>query len=251
MSKEDRLERIEQYLRGELSGVEREVFEEALSIDPELKKEYLFQKELFDAIGNPRYDHMETAIRQADQRYFGEQPAQNGGLLKAIPKGWWAAVAASILVGAFGLWWLLGVSQAPQYADLYEPFDPPTLFRGEAVLEVPEDLLLGLSFYEEGNFAEARKYLEPVVSENPDQFLAQLLLGVSWLELEDYPKAEAVLGTLSDTEGHTLQGPALWYLALSQWQLDKPVEAKASLDELISLQEGEWSHKAKTLRDSW
>ncbi|HAA16379.1 MAG TPA: hypothetical protein DCE41_33610, partial [Cytophagales bacterium] len=69
MSKRATIERIEQYLRGELNELDRAVLEEAMEQDADLKALFEFHRDLHHAVSNPKIDAFEAAVKKADERY--------------------------------------------------------------------------------------------------------------------------------------------------------------------------------------
>lgn len=62
MAPEQKFELIEKYLRGELSAEESAVFEQQLKSDPELRKEFNFQKEVIEGIRKARIAQLKAML---------------------------------------------------------------------------------------------------------------------------------------------------------------------------------------------
>ena len=250
MNSADQDKRIEAYLRGELVGIDKQLFEEELAHDAQLKADYLLQKELFEAVGNPKIDLMEAAIAAAGGRYTQQQ--------KHAPKRgnrpvWWpyavaAAVVVLIITGITIIWFSTSQPNPPSFAAYYEPFPAPGTYRGEGALQASDNLLLGLAHYEQAQYAEAIPYLTQEVEQDTTQAaMPRLLLGVSYLQTALWPNAVTALQPLTSDSTHTLYGPALWYHAYAAQQAGSPQQAQRLLQRLARRNDGPWTTKAKAL----
>lgn len=224
-------------------GVEKDLFEDALLEDEVLRQDFELHKEVFFAVGNPRVDHLEDEIRKAGNRYFKEGKTEKGRLNSFLLIGLAAGLSLLIVIG-----WFIFAKPAIDYAEAFVPFEAPTLYRGEEVLAVSEEMLLGLSFYEQARYTDAIVYLDIVAAgESKERWMARLLLGVSYFALEEYSLAEFHLERLVRNDSHLLEGPTLWYLGLVKGVMGNEEEALVVFDQLKNLEAGEWSKKAKGL----
>jgi len=62
----DNLELIDKYLNGEMSGSELTLFEQSLNVDPLLKKEFEFQKDIVNGIKSARAKELKTKLDAVD-----------------------------------------------------------------------------------------------------------------------------------------------------------------------------------------
>ncbi|MEL6538026.1 MAG: tetratricopeptide repeat protein [Bacteroidota bacterium] len=245
MNKRAKIDRIEQYLRGELSELDRTVLEEAMEQDPELKALYDFHRDVHDAVSNPKIDAFEQAVKKADVRYHA--PPAPPRLVRTTGHRWWAAAALVILALSWAIFATWEEGQSPTLASLYQPYPTTTVVRGEAVLGLSDATLMALSHYEQGQFAQAIPYWWQSLAQDPTQAMPRLLYSICLIELDSLPQAVTQLAALTQDDSHTLQGPAWWYLAVAQDRLQLAGPAKQSLLHLSSLPEGQWSTQAKAL----
>lgn len=59
---ENKIEQIEEYLRGNLNNLQKESFEASLTSDPLLKQEFEFQKDIVDSIRNQRHAQLKATL---------------------------------------------------------------------------------------------------------------------------------------------------------------------------------------------
>lgn len=242
MNNEAQVERIEQYLRGELSPLEQRVFEQEMAQDAELAALFAYHQKLHDALGNPRIDAFEEALQEARQRY---QQTQSKEKQQARRPWYWAAAAVLALVlAATWLLWPGSKALSTSLEAQYAPYEAGTLLRGPALLQLPEAALQALAYYEQGQYAQAMPYLQETMAQDSSLALPRLLYGICLLETQNNTAALQHLSTMAQDGTHTLQGPAWWYLAVAQARNGQAQQARQSLQHLATLQEGPWSQKA-------
>lgn len=107
MKKQERQDRIEQYLRQEMSPAERAQFEAAMKRDAALAEEVRLQQQLHEEFGDRA---KQTFIRELDKlgdQYFGPSPASG--------RMWWnwKWLLGALLMVAVGLWLVIWVLPVP------------------------------------------------------------------------------------------------------------------------------------------
>jgi TolA-binding protein len=98
-------------------------------------------------------------------------------------------------------------------------------------------LLTGKSFYGQGNYGEARRWLTQLVNEQPNSPLvpeARVWIGRTWLAEEDFEKSgEMLRGVLAEVPQFEGRGEALFFAAETELRQENWQEAIAAYRELI------------------
>ncbi|HEX7878290.1 MAG TPA: tetratricopeptide repeat protein, partial [Candidatus Eisenbacteria bacterium] len=98
-------------------------------------------------------------------------------------------------------------------------------------------LLTGKSFYGQGNYGEARRWLSQLVNEHPKSELlpeAQVWIGRTWLAEEDYEKSGSVLhGVLADIPQFEARSEAVFFAAETELRQEHWEQAIKEFRELI------------------
>ena len=178
-------ERIENYFEEKLSAAEKVKFESDLKSDPELANSvafYLVAKKA--AANNARTENL--AERHAEWQSLKKQNS------KFITLRTWYAVAAAVVMLAFGLAWYLlmpGKQDIQQLADVYvsENFTTLSLQMGGT----EDSIQLAISNYNNKKYAVTEKICEDVLSRDPENAEAKKLAGIVSLKVLNYDKAIA------------------------------------------------------------
>jgi tetratricopeptide (TPR) repeat protein len=212
------LERIESYLEGMLTQQERQEFEQQMETDPALALAYQQQLAILEAI---EYQGNERLRPQLDQIYREEVLGERADTpIRKIRIFQRLAVAASLLlVLSVGLWLLL---RAPAHERLFTAYyerPAATMFRDGQTSESEE----ALNAYQDDRFAEAIEQLEELDQSGTTTPEDLLVLGISYLEVDNYQEARSTLQRLEDNPNWL--DAATWYLALIYLRQNQSEEA--------------------------
>lgn len=89
-----------------------------------------------------------------------------------------------------------------------------------------------MDLYESGQYAQAARAFEKEILEDPNNELARLYGGISYLESEDPNKALEHLDYLIAMPGSRYKSDAKWYRSLALIKLRRSIEAEEELEEL-------------------
>ena len=155
-----------------------------------------------------------------------------------------AAAAAAILLCLLAGWWLLDRPE-PHVQLAREHF----VWRGreEARLGPAEDARLGLSAYDQQEYATALPLLREGVAAGVLDSINLLYAGVSALAVEDAATARELLTQVLDTGRYPLdEGDVRYYLGLAELELDNVPAARQQLRQSLDLQT-QFSDRAEAL----
>lgn len=224
-------DKIEAYLKGQLSEAERQAFEAEMAQDEDLAAEVGFLRDVRLAT-DPRW----TAIESAMKDYFAEKkrpspPEGRGGVWK---KFWWLAPLL-IIAGALYFWWPQQKEVAPsvpeksevEVPEQQEPTPPPVPGKPIAKNPAPPSPYLALAkeLYkvpEELTFTRGKD--EPPSTDNP---IAQ---AHALFQSGKYRQAAEAFKALTSSISYGYD--AEWYLLLSY--LAQLPETQAEFDTLLS-----------------
>ncbi len=221
------LAQIEKYLNNELSLQERQVFENQLSMDHELAKEFAFyanahsaSKQLAIEKRREKFEHLRTEI--------SNRPVRN-----IKPMIWISGLAASVIL-AFGFWWFsqTATTNAEIFANVYiqEHFQNlPVKMDGNA-----DSLQIGLRLFNEKKLNEAQKVFEAILQRKNNDSEATKYAGITALKLQQYDKAIQYFQVLSK-QTNLYSNPGKFYEALALMKQNKVDRNKAKkiLNEVI------------------
>src|SRR5258706_6334650 len=166
------------------------------------------------------------------EKHAGKESAMQAKVVPMYRQPWVLSVAASLLL-LVALTYYVTREQTPLNEKLYtayfEPFDSPGsgLTRGNSEVTLKTK---AYEAYDNGNYKVAAQLFEQIIKEKEDA-IAQLCLGNSYLEQNDFAKAEKIFTDMLDK--HTeLITQAKWYLALTYLKENKMERAKATLWEV-------------------
>ena len=220
---EDR-QKIEAYLRGNLSPEEKQDFEARIASDSELAEEVRHQagqQELFRAGRRmqmmQQLQEVEASIQSGRKR--------NRRLL---------ALAATLLLLFLAARFFF--QTPPSNEDLYkEHFELYLLGGPQRDNAPPTPYDKAWEAYQNSDFQAALAYFDTVSTSHPDYPSIQLYRAVSNMGQGLHERAITQLQTITNTEGHPFVEEALYYLGLSQLRLEHTEEAAASFEKFQQL----------------
>lgn len=309
--KKETIDLFDQYLSGELSGQERAAFEARLEASDELQREFRIFKTSVEALLEfPAYADSENAAgklraealaamagqfekyrsgamndqeTQAFEKLLEEEPLlayqykksqSQGRILPLRPSLLKMAVAASVLIAAVLLGWLIFHDRVDA-GQLYASHNLPELVPSKEIALVNEGLihrgiegsrdfhqlrLDGLDAYEAKDWDRAisllTQYIEQAIPDTEETVneikMVYLYIGVAWLEKSDAKKAiEAFLaaeeGITDQTNYRMIRELVQWQLALAYLKKGDVSASKAVLKKLNAAEHPLIQEQAKNL----
>ena len=257
MKDTDKLELIEKYLEGSLSGEQLLEVENRINSDAAFSKEVEWQRKAMERLGDPSmrlFQQQLQAYRQEGK--LEKQGGRSENKVIPINRGRrWMAIAASVVVLAVAGIWIFQQGQLDidkLYADSYAYY-PDKISAGynEEIKNPPRR---GLIESRKLDFVKAMKtypknvaLLEAHIEEYPEDNMAHFYLAQAYLESGNLKKADEILLALKNNPDFAEHGAANWYLALSNLKQGKVSNSKKLLLELVEGDSIEYKEKATLL----
>ncbi|GGB79001.1 tetratricopeptide repeat protein [Dyadobacter sediminis] len=248
MNEEERIQLLDDYLHKRLTAKQRSDFQQKLASDPGLQKELEIHELLMNGI---TLESKKTHFRKhlADLRKEAPVvPLQDPVVKKSrrMPVwGWAAGLAAMLLTGIF-FWWERPSSGENLFTRYYEPYPSTVLAsvtRGDTLASWQQ---LAVRSYENNDYQKAIPLLKKLASGQADSTGWLLILGISYLETDQYQLAESSLKKVVHDPDSLFYKQGQWYLALTYLKQNKTAPAKSVLQEL-GKQSGIYARKANQL----
>lgn len=239
----ERFNRIESYLRGEMSEDERRDFENSISKDEKLREEVDLFREIDDAITEQDIAQFRQTVK--DMMVSKLEPVPRwvflGHLFLKLP----VAAAILLLIG-FSLWKIFMVKSGPDYFnEFYAPYQTDVTTR--SINDLGKNKIeLSYLLYQEENYEASYDILRNYLVKKPLDYTAQFYLGMDAIELKKYDVAIQSLSKVAQDSLSLYSLHAKWYLALSYLEINNKEKAKEYL-QLLSSSENLYSGKSKKL----
>jgi tetratricopeptide (TPR) repeat protein len=246
MSKYD--EYIQPFLDGELSREELDWFSKELESNAVLAEDIKLYREVDSAI---REQDVMDLRDQLDviHNSIGDptkEPGQHSRIRKVLSYG---AIASLAILISFGI--MLKVQHKKLtneqiYQRHYEPYEVTMLYRSG---ETQSLINLAQTKYDAQDYYGAIQIYEQILNEEPGNMVSNLYSGISYLETEQYTKAENRFGTIIDHNDNLFIEQAEWYLGFCYLQTGRNDLARAQFKE-ISKGDGSYNKKARKIMRS-
>lgn len=219
----DRLEIIVRHFSGETSPEEEQYIANALSNDPQFRKEYNEQRELIEGI---RIIGIKRMVQNFEKEY--DKPVlrafHNRRVLLLA-----ASLSAIVLIAVF---LLFNINREERlFARYFEPY--PSLAFSERSSNDMEDLYQrAFAAYNNGEFDDAISYLRQILDIKQDDYI-EFYLGNAYLAKRQYDESIPLFeNLLSSMESQALKDQAKWYLSLGYLGAGQKDHAASILKEL-------------------
>ena len=207
---------VERYLDGVMSPEEQTWFEKELEDNAELNEELELHRKIDRALSEKEITELEAqldTIYRETYKPLPKIPHIPGKSRKLIAYGS-AALAGLALVA----WIAVGLishraSGTELYAEFYQPAEINMSFRAAEDM-VDSDLRRAMLLYEEEKYAEAIGLFEKILTEDDSRIGLNLYSGISYMELEEYAKANRNFQRIIDQQAMAFLESAEWYLGL-------------------------------------
>jgi thioredoxin-like negative regulator of GroEL len=150
-------------------------------------------------------------------------------------------LVSAVIVVFFGLVFLSKLSE-PTYSDYANYENISFTVRGEN-----DELLVKTErAFNNKDFTEAIQYFDQILENDPDNAEIQLYKAISLIEIDQFSKADEILGSLSQ-KTTAYKYKAIWYWALSKLKQNDDEECKNILNQ-IPEEADEYEQANKLLR---
>lgn len=174
-------------------------------------------------------------------------------IIPQFPKAslkWKLAVAAMFVVPIGAGYFFTKSDTSKIFAEHYNtmPSDGDVMRSGSASIMVAGKTSMdsAMEFFSDIDYAQSFVHLKKISDTDSQNLKAALYAGCSAMELKKWEEAERLLERVHLAEANEYSHHALWYLALTELQLDKKERAKDFLHEIID-QKSAWKPNAERL----
>lgn len=223
----DHTEKIDQYLFNAMSDSEKKAFETEVNQNNDLAKELSIQKEMIELIELIDTKNKIEAVNY-EQKKPEEKPEKN---FRIHPIYYLAAASFLVFMGSFLVLNKLSNNGfkniANQNYQAYLLSDERSTNPAEAIGTKDKAIQL----YQQAKYKEAIPHLKQIAE---DESVHQLILGISYFEINDYTAALQHFKSLIDDEDLLYINEAHWYAAITQLQMNEPEDASENLMRILN-----------------
>ncbi|MEM1319364.1 MAG: tetratricopeptide repeat protein [Bacteroidota bacterium] len=236
---------IEDYLDDQLSGVQRQQFEQRLAKEPELAAELKIYRKM--------NQHLETQVKVNKQKEWKALLAEERGKQQSAPPArlrrmYYIASAAAAVLLLVAFFFLLPGPSNPDLAEAYwgesAAFFSTLTERGEAPSS--PDNSQAYQLFEQGQYKSA---LEALRQAGPLSEVDLLLQGAAHFQLQQSDEAIRLFQQLLDDPNTLSKDEARWCLALAYLQKDQVAQARPLLQQIIDQQAWNWKPATRLMEE--
>jgi hypothetical protein len=257
-------EDIDAWLKNELIGEKKALFEKRLSVDRDFEKRVEERNILLEGIREYGKQRLQSKIGEAQkdleaEGFFAEQTKKVPRVVPMRRQSRWLAIAASILLLAAVGYWIYQQGQPDAdtlYADSYSIYPDKISKTYEEELKNPSRS--GLIENRKPDFINAMKrypenisVLETHINEYPEDRMASFYLALAYMNNGTFEKAEELLITLKNDPEFEDPAAVNWYLALTYLKQRKISKSNKLLKELSTGDTSDYQVKATQLLEKW
>ena len=249
--------RIEEYLDGNMSEKESKEFQNAMQEDSKLANDVSIVKEVNQTISqNRKLKEFQKQLDSLNDTYFPmeEENHQSQGVVRQLPRRnlrrWLVAASILILVVSSIFVWTShnnGVDSTTLFAAHYEPYGLGQRGNDSNLNELEQKAAF---VYNNNNFTEATPLFEELIQIDPSNEKNILRLGSAYLSTNQSQKAVDAFQKIISNPQSALVQTAQWYQALAYLQLENDSAAKSILNTLANSGNRTYPAKAKALLKS-
>jgi tetratricopeptide (TPR) repeat protein len=226
---------IQPFLDGELSREELDWINKELENNAVLAEDIKLYREVDNAI---REDDVLDLRDQLNVIHKGlgdevKNPKKPVRYRKAISYAAIASVAILISVGVMYKLQTRKLSNQEIYEKYYEPYEVTMVYRSA---ESSSAVLLqeARQMYEAGQYQEAIKLYEEVLLKDPEDMESTLYSGISYLETDQYVKADRSFNTILDHNDNLFIEQAEWCLGFCYLMTNDMVTARQHYEKIAN-----------------
>ncbi len=235
---------IDRYLDGEMDGEELTSFENELDLNPELRKELKLHREIKIALGEKEIIDLRGQLKGIHRSIF--EPKKEMSFSKRMVTSSITHVAAASIVillsiAIFSNLFTGNISVNDRLFDkYYERYEPLNVRSGS--YEINEMYRKALVAYHNENFENALILFEDVLNYDQTRMEANIMSGVSNMELSEYKKASSSFRKVLDHKNNLFIEDAQWYLGFCYLKTENTNKA---IDQFTKIATSTSSRKEK------
>lgn len=221
---------IDRYLDGDMSPDELKKTGKEISEDENLQHDLKLHKEMNKLIADKERQNFHAALENAEKQYFENDRKVIRLNSRFVPVMKYAAIIILFLGITIVLFNNLNKPDATELYCLYfKPYDASSVFRSE---QPSLEQLLSAAFdrYNTHNYSEAIALFTKYLERDSTFTSAYLYMGISYMELNKFDKAEECYKTVLADKGSLFGEHAMWYLGLLYLKENKIELAKQQFE---------------------
>lgn len=253
MSKNYKIDDIENFLNDRMETAEREAFSRKMAEDPELQKEVQWHAAILKGIDQAAEQDLRQLVGKVHDElktegFFAAETTEKetNAPIRPLRSRRWLTLAASLLVLLLASWWMFFRPLTPErlYANHFST--PTDVLSVEVASRLSESgfgtnvsaltqLREAMQSFQVEDFAKARSLLQNFQLENPNDGLidyAAFYEALAAMKEGDFKAAQSLLTRLAGQAAFPLQHDARWYLALNYLQSGDVARAKEWLNAI-------------------
>ncbi len=225
-----KIELIEKYLMGEMSIKEQIEFEESMRNDTELMKEFLFRKDINEAVKEKDVIELRDKLEDiGDSIDFTKK--------RNFPIYTYSSVAAVLILLIVLASKYFNPFSKMEHKEIYEAYYQiyPSINENRSLndSELDQNIFYAFNYYKENKYDKAVEYFRKVFEEDSTNVLCQFYLAISLIEEGEIDEAEEYLIDLTLKQNHLFWEQSHWYLALIYIKEGKTDTAKGFLNKIV------------------
>ncbi len=253
---EDRQQKIELYITGDLTGDALKAFEQALLTDKDLARDVRIAKDLEQAFQDAHFEDILSPELTALGKEFIPDTSLNA-LKKESKTNYlffhrykWGIAASILLLVSMGIIWMWsnkGMNSEDLYVAYYEPYQTTQLTRSTTSMnELNRNII---EQYDNKNYSEVITLIESNLDSFSNKATMQLLLGNCYLNVvpSQMDKSISLFQQLANQEGKLYTNAANWYLAMTYLKAQQQEKAIPILKQLAKKGVGKYPKLAQQL----
>jgi len=242
------IELIESYIDGEMEQKEILEFEDLLSTDIDIKRDYNLSLE----INNSILEEDVIVLRETmDYMYNEELVVKRTSSVFTKRRFYYAAASAALLIAMGGLVQRIAspdLGTGEVFDKYYAPYEITVTHRSGNT-EVDRLLLNAFEKYEEQNYEQALVLFEEVLESRNNDMALNLYSGISYMEEEEYQKAKTSFNNIISDKDNLFIEQAKWYLGMCYLKTENTEKAEGVFKEIIKEESHYKDVAVKVLKD--
>ncbi|PKH50683.1 hypothetical protein CXF68_08225 [Tenacibaculum sp. Bg11-29] len=238
---------IENYLKEALSESEEKDFSERMSNDDSFREKVIFEKQLFETLNESDWSFIENTnseelktldsvfksddVKKTKEAISMAYEKYSSSKKKTLKLSYIAAASVAILIAVYSLFYTTNYSPNELYAVYIQPNElHSNISRGEE--SKIKDLAIGETYFNDKNYSKALPVFVKVLPENKNNASIYLYIAISQIELSKYNEAKATLDNLINSDLIDAE-KGYWYKSLLFVKSNQLQEAKEQLKFVI------------------
>ena len=227
-------DRIEKYLKGEMSDMEKEKFETEIKANPELQKEVNLVKDVDVFLS----DQEELKFREKINTIVANERLHYKKRSIILNSNTFIRAASVLLIIGLAAYCFIIINQN-KYEKLFEKYytsyEYTEIYRSENNQDVENSRLQqALILYNNNEYNKAIELFNIEIQSNNKNTIVNFLTAICYIELEEIDKAISQLERLTNEENTLFDETIKWYLSLCYIKIEDKDKADMVLNTLGS-----------------